>query len=119
MAGAADASGVFGVSAASESVDTVHFVDRTRESLAGLVGVTLACETVDSIKCYLTGSPRPGGRFGITRYLVSDKHGIKHVAYNAKINIHLRGAEPIFLGLRDSDVTGLEVAGEIAGAAAT
>lgn len=95
------------------ALDTVHFIDRTRETMSTLEGMSLAGEQVESIKCYLTGSPRPDGAFGIKQYLITDKHGIKHIAYNAKINLHLRGRDPIFLGLQDGDVDGMQVVGEI------
>lgn len=96
-----------------EPLDTARFIERTLASADTLAGMVLAGETVESIKCYLTGDRRPDGTYGIKRYLVTDKHGQKHVAYNAKINVHLRNADPIFLGLQDADVDCLDVLDEI------
>jgi hypothetical protein len=35
---------------------------------------------------------------------MADKHGLLHRVYNAKINIHRRNGEPIYLGLREEDL---------------
>ena len=42
--------------------------------------------------------------FGISEFEIADKHGLLHRAYNAKINIHRRNGEPIYLGLREEDL---------------
>ena len=97
----------------ADPLDTVRFIERTRASADTLKGLVLAGETVESIKCYLTGERRPDGTYGIKRYLLTDKHGRKHVAYNAKINVHLRNGEPIFLGLQDADVDCFDVLDEL------
>lgn len=36
--------------------------------------------------------------------LVQDKHGLTHSIQNAKISIHQRAAEPIFLGIQHKDL---------------
>ena len=42
--------------------------------------------------------------FGISEFEIADKHGLPHRVYNAKINIHRRNGEPIYLGLREEDL---------------
>jgi hypothetical protein len=69
-------------------------------------GVTLAGSRVSSIQCYLTGRRTDRGDFGISEYEIEDKHHLRHLVYNAKINIHRDDGEPIFLGRRDEDLSG-------------
>lgn len=80
---------------------TIDFIEELQDGLATLHGLTLAGECIEGIKCYLTGQPKSERDFAVTRYLVSDKHGLSHPAYNAKINIYRSDGEPIFLGLQE------------------
>lgn len=82
-------------------LDAVHFVDRAQQNLSRLNGVELSGERVESIKCYLTGRARADGTFTVRRIEISDKHGVTHTVFNAKINIYRRAAEPILLGIED------------------
>jgi len=52
----------------------------------------------------LTGKQEREGRYSVTRYLIADKHGLRHAAYNAKINIFRENGRPIFLGLQESEI---------------
>ena len=36
--------------------------------------------------------------------IITDKHGLDHFAYNAKVNVFLADGAPIYLGLQDRDV---------------
>lgn len=83
---------------------TLDFVDRTVRKLEQLKGLVVAEDHIENIRCYLTGHPIPGGKFLVSRYEIFDKHGKSRVAYNAKINIHRRQAEPIFLGIQHQDL---------------
>jgi len=86
-------------------IDSVDFVERTRQPLKALNGLVLAGAAIDEIACYLTGKAEGGrGEFGISEFEIADKHGRPHRVYNAKINIHRRDGEPIFLGLREEDL---------------
>ncbi len=87
-------------------IDSLAFVARTRRPLKRLDGVTLAGSRVSSIQCYLTGRRTDRGDFGISEYEIEDKHHLRHLVYNAKINIHRDDGEPIFLGRRDEDLSG-------------
>ena len=93
-----------------ERIDSIEFIRRTRDNLTRLSGLILAGDTVDSIKCYLTGSPCRDGGFSIKKYKVSDKHGLSRYVYNAKVNIHRQSAETLFLGIQDSDIDAFRVA---------
>ena len=89
-------------------VDSKDFVDRTRAPLQALNGLALGGSEIDEIACYLTGQRDTafGGSYGINEYEIQDKHGLLHRVYNAKINIHRRHGEPIYLGLREDDLAG-------------
>jgi len=83
---------------------TIEFIARTERLLRQLEGLAVARDHIAGIRCYLTGSSTPDGAFEPSRYLVQDKHGLTRPVYNAKINIHLRDGEPIFLGLQHKDL---------------
>jgi len=81
--------------------DAIQFMDQAQGSLSRLNGLELSGEAVESIKCYLTGEACENGTFSIRKLAIEDKHGIRRNAFNAKVNIHRRGAQPILLGIED------------------
>lgn len=83
---------------------SIDFVERTRQPLHRLHGLKLAGAEIDEIACYLTGRQQDAEGFGISEFEIADKHGLPHRVYNAKINIHRRNGEPIYLGLREEDL---------------
>ena len=85
----------------SSNSSTVRFVSSAQEDLYKLKGLELSGEPIDSIKCYLTGSPIANGEFSVRRLNIKDKHGLSHHAFNAKMNIYRGEAEPIYLGIED------------------
>jgi len=87
---------------------TVEFVEQMRAAVWKLGGIRLAGEAVREVRCYLTGPQALDGSYGINRYRVCDKHGIKHALFNAKINIHQEAGESIFLGIRNQAFEDLE-----------
>ena len=87
-----------------ESIDTIGFMERSLETLSNLDGVDLSEDTIESIKCYLTGRKDEDGSFGINRYRITDKHGLTHTVYNAKVNITRHKKPPIFLGIRNREL---------------
>jgi len=89
-------------------IDTCSFIERTRTSLENMKGLVLAGDRIDSIQCYLTGEPETDGAFGVHRYRIEDKHGRSRNAFNAKINIYRKHADPIFLGVQTRDLDGFE-----------
>ena len=81
--------------------DAVSFVDRAQHDLSQLNGLELSGDAIESIKCYLTGRARADGSFSIRKLAIHDKHGLTRNAFNAKVNIYRRAAEPILLGIED------------------
>jgi len=84
--------------------NTLGFVERTASTLEQLKGLVISGDKIEDFKCYLTGQSRDDGTFAVTHYTVKDKHGLTRSVYNAKINIHRREAEPIFLGIQHKDI---------------
>lgn len=82
--------------------NTTDFVARTVSKIEQLRGLDIAGDQIDAIRCYLTGNATPDGSFLVNRYALRDKHDITRTVYNAKINIHRRKDEPIFLGIQHS-----------------
>ena len=99
----------------SVQLDSIAFVDFAQTNLSHLQGLELSGEAIESIKCYLTGKPHSDGQFSIRRLTLHDKHGISHNVFNAKINIHRKQAEPIFLGIEDRIFSGDDVLMETTG----
>ena len=89
-----------GLSGAAD-FDAIRFMDQAQNTLSQLSGLELSGDAVESIKCYLTGEACADGTFSIRKLAIEDKHGLRRLAFNAKVNIHRRGAEPILLGIED------------------
>jgi len=83
--------------------DTRGFVDTTAATLDELKGVVVGGREIESIRCYLTGERSDSG-FRVNKYRVPDKHGFDRLVYNAKINLHRSGDEPVLLGIQHADL---------------
>lgn len=88
-----------------EKIDSVQFIEKAQETLGVLKGMHLSGEEIESINCYLTGPMDKEGNFNIKKYLVTDKHGRTRNAFNAKINIYRKNANPIYLGVQDQEIS--------------
>ena len=88
--------------------DTIEFVEDTAATLDQLAGLDISGGRVSSIRCYLTGRRLEAGGHYIHRYHLRDKHGSTRKVYNAKINIHREGAEPIYLGIQNEDLANFD-----------
>lgn len=84
-----------------QKFDAIRFMQQAQSSLYQLNGLELSGEEVESIKCYLTGEACGDGTFSVRKLTITDKHGLCRNAFNAKVNIYLRGAGPILLGIED------------------
>ncbi len=90
------------------SIDAPGFAALAQEHLQKLKGVGLPGGKIDSIKSYLTG-PRQGEKtFAIRKYYVTDKHGLNHGCYNAKLNTALEDGTDLRYGLLDRDLEGFK-----------
>ena len=93
---------------ADSTIGTVQFIERAQKNLSSLEGLNLSGEGIDSLTSYLTGEPDADGHFSIKKYKITDKHGLTRNAFNAKLNIYRQEADPIFLGLQNSDLSDFE-----------
>ncbi len=93
-------------------ISAVDFINKAQNRLSSLSELVLGGDPIDSIKCYLTGSMRAEGKFGINRYLLKDKHGYTRYVFNAKVNIHRKNSNPIYLGAQDKELTDFGIAEE-------
>jgi hypothetical protein len=87
-------------------LDAISFVEFAQANLSRLNGMEMSGDVIESIKCYLTGEPYRDGFFSVRKLTLQDKHGMSHNVFNAKINIHRKHAEPIFLGIEDRIFSG-------------
>jgi len=94
-----------------DTVDAVSFVDRAQHNLSQLNGLELSGDAIESIECYLTGRARADGSFSIRKLAIHDKHGLTRNAFNAKVNIYRRAAEPILLGIEDRQLRSIRPRG--------
>ena len=87
-------------------VSTERFLERAGRVLDGMADLELSDTAVTGISTYLTGGAEADGSYDVRKLRFLDKHGLPHVAYNAKVNIFLKEDDPIYLGLQDSEVAG-------------
>ena len=92
--------GVDGSVSARSGYDTIDFVAQTAARVSELRGLRVGGDTIENVRCYLTGPQKAEGAYSVHRYSMVDKHGRAHFVYNAKVNIHCRSAPPLFLGLQ-------------------
>jgi len=88
--------------------DTIEFVEETAATLDQLAGLEISGGRISSIRCYLTGRRLESGGHFIHRYHLRDKHGSTRQVYNAKINIHREGTDPIYLGIQNEDLANFD-----------
>ena len=89
--------------AANGAPDILEFFDRAAAILEYMTDIEMGELTISRISTYLTGAQDDSGAYAVRELDIADKHGKRHMAYNAKVNIFLEDDEPIFLGLQDSE----------------
>lgn len=89
-----------------ENVNTDKFLDGAGLVLDGMKDFELSGSAITGISTYLTGGAMVDGTFDVRKLRFLDKHGLPHVAYNAKVNIFLKEDEPVYLGVQDSEISG-------------
>ena len=83
----------------------LDFFDHAAAILEGFTDIEMGELTISRISTYLTGAQNEDGSYAVRELNITDKHGMNHTAYNAKVNIFLSDDEPIFLGLQDEDAS--------------
>lgn len=85
--------------AVNQWVSPDAFIERVGAALAKIGDITTPSGRLDRFAFYLTGPRDDEGRFRTQVLKVLDKHGIAHLCYNAKLNIHFDAGEPLYFGL--------------------
>lgn len=85
----------------------LEFFDHAAANLEGLADIEMGELTISRISIYLTGAQNPDSSYAVRELDITDKHGMKHTAYNAKVNIFLSNDDPIFLGLQDENAASI------------
>jgi class 3 adenylate cyclase len=91
------------VAGRDDQEDILEFFDRAAATLEGMTNIEMGGLTVSRISTYLTGAKGADGKYAVREFDITDKHGMRHTAYNAKVNIFLEDDEPIYLGLQDGE----------------
>lgn len=93
-------------------VGPVEFVSEAAKVLGRLRQVQLRGFSVADLRCYMTGRELPDGRFTFSRYLVKDKHGGDHAAFNQKFNVVLRAPDGalqrVYVGRQRTELNGFD-----------
>ena len=79
-------------------LNPLEFAAMVNEKLRVFTGRKIYGNRLNEVKFYLTGQ-RVNQEYRIDRFNIHDKHGLKHVAYNAKINFHFEDGTSIYMGL--------------------
>ena len=79
-------------------LNPLEFAGMVNEKMRALTGRKIYGNRLNEVKFYLTGQ-RINQEYRVDRFNIHDKHGLKHVAYNAKINFHFEDGTSIYLGL--------------------
>jgi len=90
------------------SIDAPAFAALAQEHLQKLKESSLPGGKIASIKTYLTGPRQSENSFAIRKYYVTDKHGLNHGCYNAKLNTVLEKGTQLHYGLLDRDLEGFK-----------
>jgi EAL domain-containing protein (putative c-di-GMP-specific phosphodiesterase class I) len=92
----------------SRSIGPIEFVSQAAKSLGELRQVRLHGFDVDDLRCYVTGRELSDGRVTFSRFLITDKHGGSHAAFNQKFNVTLRAADgglkKVYVGRQGSEL---------------
>ncbi len=70
-----------------QTLSTTEFLDAAMAMLKGFRDIQILGAHVEKVSVYLTGPRREDNAYRIQRLRVTDKHGLMHYCYNAKINI--------------------------------
>lgn len=86
--------------AGSSVLDSLLFLVRAESVLQKLAGAILGEHVIKEIRSIVTSGTINGVAQPVVKYVVQDKHGFFHEAFNLRAKIKREDAEPIELGLR-------------------
>ncbi|MCG8508241.1 MAG: hypothetical protein MI741_03340 [Rhodospirillales bacterium] len=88
----------------SDEIDSLAFLAIAQKILAGFNGVPIPSGRIASASVNFTGPRLSEDTFCIRKYYVTDKHGIDHPCFNAKLEVKPARGETISFGLVDEDL---------------
>jgi hypothetical protein len=87
-----------------DEIDSLTFLVIAQNTLAKFTGVPIPNGRIAEAKVNFTGPRLSEDSFSIRKYYVTDKHGLDHGCYNAKLDIKPARGEMISFGLVDGDL---------------
>lgn len=82
-----------------DTIGTRGFVASAVSLLDGFRDIPVAGALVEKVSVYLTGPRHDDDSYRIQRLRVTDKHGLAHFCYNARVDIDTDSGEPLHCGL--------------------
>lgn len=83
-------------------VGAEEFLERSCRIFNDLQIIKIGNSAITGVSRYLTGPKNDDGTYAIRKREIIDKHGFKHYAYNAKLNISLTQDGELYLGRQES-----------------
>ncbi len=91
-------------------LDAVFFVARAEALLARLRGAAAEDFAVEELRSLVTGGTMANAHHDILKYVVEDKHGYRHDAFNLRVKLTGNGAAAIDIGLRTPELASFDAA---------
>jgi class 3 adenylate cyclase len=88
----------------TETLGTRDFIMRAVTMFERFRDIRIAGAPLEKVSIYLTGPRQDDSTFRIQRLRVTDKHGLSHHCYNAKVNVMTVGGQLIYCGLQHDDL---------------
>jgi hypothetical protein len=85
-------------------IDSLLFMARVDKVFSRLTGAVISEHAIKGIRTIVTGGTIAGKALPVVKYLIEDKHGFHHEAFNMRANVKREDADPIDLGLRPQDL---------------
>jgi hypothetical protein len=85
-------------------IDSLLFMARVDKIFTRLMGAVISEHAIKEIRTIVTGGVLGGKSLPVVKYLIEDKHGFHHEAFNMRANVKRDDAAPIELGLRPQDL---------------
>ena len=73
-----------------------------------MTGTTFPGGTIQNLRVYFSGPKVGENAFSIRRFYVTDKHGLKHACYNARLVLTISTGETVEFGLRADELKRFE-----------
>lgn len=84
------------------AVGTEDFLEQACQIFNDLQIIKIGGAAIAGVSRYLTGPQNDDGTYAIRKREIIDKHGFKHYAYNAKLNISLTQDGELYLGRQEA-----------------